>query len=539
MGVNTKKYYLRENVYIEPLINHWYAWPYLIPPATLSRHITNTHRRIMTSFVNNAELHALASKEDQLSGGEFLDRTKDEVPKIRTLIAEIGELCSDLIRLSEAITQLEALLREHTTGLSIEPLYKLVPQALKGLVELHFDTEHRATYRFIEPLIYHSDFYKPSLQTISLGMLPPEGDRPFVLSTPRIVDDDHLQLKIDFNHPAFDRIACAREKPIDEQELMELVRTLDQSGGTPMQKFFTESAPSVNYTPVDSCARLSYLGHAGFLVDTGRLAVLVDPVITARSEFIADEVISFSELPPKIDFICLTHTHQDHTNLETLLQLRYKTNRILVPKNNGGTIMDPSLKLLLKQLKFDVVEFDDLDSLEIDDVKIVAIPFLGEHGDLNIRSKTAWLIEVAGEKLFFGADSSNPDSELYVNLKPIIGEPDILAIGMECVGAPYTWIYGALHTQAVSKQIKQSRRLNGSDFEQAGSIIDVLNPKQVYVYALGKEPWYKYFMGIEYNDKSTQIVESNKLIETCISRGIPAKSLYGKEVVDLRRPSEV
>ena len=26
--------YLREDVYFEPLLNQWYAWPYLLPPVT-------------------------------------------------------------------------------------------------------------------------------------------------------------------------------------------------------------------------------------------------------------------------------------------------------------------------------------------------------------------------------------------------------------------------------------------------------------------------------------------------------------------------
>ncbi|HET6936383.1 MAG TPA: hypothetical protein VFI72_16190, partial [Candidatus Angelobacter sp.] len=32
--------YLRPNVQVEPLIDHWYAWPHLIPPATAARNIT-------------------------------------------------------------------------------------------------------------------------------------------------------------------------------------------------------------------------------------------------------------------------------------------------------------------------------------------------------------------------------------------------------------------------------------------------------------------------------------------------------------------
>ena len=59
----SSRFYLREDAYFEPLFNHWYAWPYLLPPVTGARHLVKTHRRIMTSFVKNHELHILAVRE--------------------------------------------------------------------------------------------------------------------------------------------------------------------------------------------------------------------------------------------------------------------------------------------------------------------------------------------------------------------------------------------------------------------------------------------------------------------------------------------
>jgi hypothetical protein len=106
-----------------------------------------------------------------------------------------------------------------------------------------------------------------------------------------------------------------------------------------------------------------------------------------------------------------------------------------------------------------------------------------------------------------------------------------LAIGMECVGAPYTWLYGALHTKLVSKTIKNSRRLNGSDFKQAYPMIKVFNAQQVFIYALGLEPWYKYFMGIDYDDESKQIIESNKMLEACKKDNVKAEALYGRRTI--------
>lgn len=91
---------------------------------------------------------------------------------------------------------------------------------------------------------------------------------------------------------------------------------------------------------------------------------------------------------------------------------------------------------------------------------------------------------------------------MYTHISKLTGPIDIIAIGMECVGAPYTWLYGALHTKKISRNIKNSRCLNGSDSKQAIDIAQTFDAKQVLIYALGLEPWYKYFMGVEYESDS-------------------------------------
>jgi L-ascorbate metabolism protein UlaG (beta-lactamase superfamily) len=412
-------------------------------------------------------------------------------------------------------------------------MYQKVPEPLRGFVELFFDMEHRASFRVFESLMYRSRFYKPELQTISLGLLSEDGDRPFALSTPRLPDARHLQVKVDFRSPVIDRLARARATPLDAAEVARLFDGLETQGGLARDALFTERKPVHGYARVTSGVRLRYTGHAGFLFETPDAVVAIDPVIASRCDKYADQMIGFSELPPFIHYVCLTHNHQDHVHLETLLQLRHKIGTLVVPKNNGGTIADPSLKLMLQQLGFHVVEVDELEAVEFAGGRIVSVPFLGEHGDLHVRSKNAWLVEAAGKRVFFGADSSNPDIRLYENMGSLMRELDVFCIGMECVGAPYTWLYGALHTRIVSKAIMNSRRLNGSDSRQAFDIVNLVRPRQVFIYALGMEPWYKYLMGIDYSGNSKQVQETRKMVELCAGIGIGAESLFGKKTIDL------
>ena len=526
-----KKWYLKEEVYFEPLFNHWYAWPHLIAPATCARHVVNTHKRIMTSFVNNFHLHLLANKEKDLAGSDYLNCTEEQLPDIRNLLAELKDKCVDLLDLADAIKKLDELLRNHTSGESIEPLYAQVPEPLQGYVELFLDIEHNAGYRFIEPLLYRSKFYKPELQSLSFGLISRVGERPFVFSTPRLPDENHLQTQVAFNDPLVDEIFKARETPMSDLDLQALSERVETVGGVAVTEMFTEQAPEINFQPVTEGVRLTYTGHAGFMLETADVTIMIDPVIASRDPADPDAMLSFSELPPKIDYTLLTHCHQDHVNIETLLQLRYKQDKIVVPKNNGGTLIDPAIRLMLKELNFDAVEVEDLEEIQVPGGRIVAIPFLGEHGDLNIRSKSAWYVELLGRKFFFGADSSNPDNKLYERLGSMFNDVDVLAIGMECVGAPYTWLYGALNTKTVSKNIKNSRRLNGSDYEQAFPMVEAFGADTVIVYALGREKCYKYFMGLEYDEDSRQILESNKMVEACQAKQLPSFTMNGRKTM--------
>lgn len=532
---NDTQLYLREDVYFEPLVNQWYAWPYLLPPVTGARHMVNTHRRIMSSFVKNYKLHIMAVNQPGMAGAEFLDCNEDQVDDIKALVARIDEQHADLVALSDAVRQLDELLRLHTSGESIEHLYAQIPEPLQGYVEIFMDLEHHPSYRLLESLLYKSPFYKTSLQSVAFGILGERGGRPFVLSTPRLPTADSLQLEVDYNDPLLDAVFSARTQPIAESSLDALFAGKNISGGLPYRSLFTQTPPTQYNQPVESGVRLQYLGHAGFLLQTSQVSIVVDPVIASRGADFSDEVISFSQLPDHIDYICITHNHQDHANLESLLQLRHKIGKVLVPKNNGGTLSDPSLRLLLKQFGFDVVEMDDMDELPVPGGRIVSVPFLGEHGDLNVRSKTAWFYELLGKKIFMGADSSNLDSNMYRHIGRWLGEVDVMAIGMECVGAPYTWLYGALHTKLVSKKIKESRRLNGSGFEQAYSIAEIFKPSQIYLYALGMEPWYKYFMGLDYDESSEQIVQTGKMLDVCREKNIEAERLYGKMTLEMAK----
>src|SRR5258708_29504073 len=74
-----------------------------------------------------------------------------------------------------------------------------------------------------------------------------------------------------------------------------------------------------------------------------------------------------------------------------------------------------------------------------------------------------------------------------------------------------------------------SRRLAGSDFPRPKAIVDQFGCQEVYVYAMGHEPWLNYVMSGKYTEVSKPIVESNKLLDYSRERGLLPERLFGEK----------
>ena len=523
--------YLKPNVVVEPLVNQWYAWSYLIPPATAARYLTHSQIPVMESFVAAPQVHVSALKDPAMQGGPFIHYDASRAPEIQALLEKTQAEQERLLALSDAIATLEALLIDHPVGASLEPLYAQVPLALKGFVELVYDAQHRPSIRLMEGLLYRSEYYDPGRQSITL-QLGNTDDRAFVLSTPRLPETERLPVNLPFCDRAWDQLFAMRHTPQSVQQMAATLQ-LDQTQTAQLADLFT-STPPHSFQPYDGDGvRIRYFGHACVLIETQEVSILVDPLISYDQPN-GMARYSYANLPETIDYALITHNHQDHVMLETLLQLRHKIRHLVVPQGQKGSLIDPSLKLILQQIGFHQVKtLDELETIPLPDGEIISLPVLGEHGDLNIATKTAYWIQLKGRTLICAADSNNLDPQLYQHIHHLLGTLDVLFIGMECDGAPYTWAYGPLLTQPVPHTLAQSRRLDGSNADRAMALVQQLQPQQVYVYAMGQEPWLTFITSIHYTDDSAPIQESNRLVTHCRQIGIESDRLLGRKEIEL------
>ncbi len=521
--------YLRRDVQVEPLHDCWYLWAHLVPPHTAARNITERHLKIMDSYISAPQVHANAVKNPKLLGGPFIDYGGKRVDDIKALRDETRRKRAHLIELSAAFTQLDDMLRTSAKGSSLQPLYPTTPEILRGYVELIYDLNNNPGVRILEPLLYRSKYYDTSAHSLMFSLTKGD-DRPFVLSTPRLPTDDAVQVHVPFHDPAVDELFRMKRQPRRWSDLKSSLDIPDKNDAL-FQTFLTEDPPPPYQPYVGTGVRWRYFGHACILIEAKGLSFLFDPVLS----YTYDSTVSrytYDDLPDHIDFVLVTHNHQDHILFETLLQIRHKIGTVVVPRAGGGSMQDPSVKLALQAAGFhNVQEMGEMDTLTFSDGSISGMPFFGEHSDLDVRSKLAYLVRIGRHSLMFAADSCNIEPKLYEHLHAEFGDVDALFVGMECDGAPLTWLYGPLLTRHLERAQDESRRLAGSNYDQAVDIVNRFHCKEVYVYAMGQEPWLNHVMSIKYTAESRPITESNRLIQECTARGITAERLFGEKEI--------
>jgi L-ascorbate metabolism protein UlaG (beta-lactamase superfamily) len=526
--MNNELFYLKPNIVIEPLVDRWYAWTHLISPATGAMNLLGRHLKIMNSYIQAPQIHAAAVKNPKMLGGPFMDYKGKRVDEVKQLKSEIEARQANAIAFGEALSDLDKLLKSHPKGYALEGLYAQVPDILKGYVELIYDLNNNLSYRLFESLLYKSEFYSKASQSIALWETNND-ERPFCLSTPQLNAPHILHLDIAFDHAGIDALSRMKRTPAPIDEIAALLGVGPQDRAL-FDSFFTQQEHPTYQKYTGDKARMRYFGHACILIETKDVTILVDPLISYYGYASSVEHFSDVDLPDVIDYVLITHNHQDHIVLETLLPLRHKIKNILVPTTTSGALQDPSLKLAFRNIGFEnVVEIDEMEEIKFRNCVITGLPFTGEHSDLNIHAKMCFHVALNDFSFLFVADSRVMEPKLYEHVQRDLGDVDVLFLGMECEGAPLSWLYGPLLTEELSREHDQSRRLAGSDFEKGMHLVNIFNPKEAYVYAMGQEPWLEFISSLKYTEESKPIMQSNMLVAECLKRNIIAERLFGEK----------
>jgi L-ascorbate metabolism protein UlaG (beta-lactamase superfamily) len=165
--------------------------------------------------------------------------------------------------------------------------------------------------------------------------------------------------------------------------------------------------------------RVSYVGHASFLIQTAGLNILLDPVWSERAspfrrigpKRVNDPGIAFADLPP-IDAVLVSHGHYDHLDLATLSRLAAAHRPRIITPLGDNTVMrngDPSIAA-------EAHDWDDRVELGAG-VAVTLVP--ARHWsarNLSDRNESLWaafVIETPAGRIYFVGDSAYGDGQHF------------------------------------------------------------------------------------------------------------------------------
>lgn len=522
-------YRLADSTAVETLVNHWVAWPHTFSPAVYCLHLLNYQKKTLQSYLKQPEQHIKSSNNPKLLGGAFMNIPIERLADINLMLHGLETNQADDLEFAKALVDFQNLLDQEANGHSMQSYYQTLPESLRGYVELLYDYHNKPIVRCIENLLYHSKHYRKELQSLYLFTQSHDRMRSYYMSTPRLSTEDSLSWRIPFSSTKIDELFKLDFNPQPLSYIKELLE-LDAADSAKLISLLTDKPLPTPSKWSGTGIKIRYYGHACILIETADIAILIDPFISVKPAQGGIDRFVFQDLPEKIDFVLITHGHHDHFVFESLLRLRHKIDCLVVPKSSGIFYGDFSLRLMALELGFThILEIEPLDSISIASGEIIGVPFLGEHNDLPF-AKSAYMLKILGKRLLFAADSNCLDKLMYENLSTKYGDVDAVFLGMEYIGAPLSWVYGPLLPILPDYKCCQSRRSNGSNAEVAMNLLEAVNCQQVYIYAIGREPWLQYFMALEPSENDDYMQEIEKLLVSCQNKNFKAaKCLYGKE----------
>lgn len=177
--------------------------------------------------------------------------------------------------------------------------------------------------------------------------------------------------------------------------------------------------------------KITWLGHATFLIQCGKFTIVTDPVFGSLPFFA--RLIScdhFLESLPKIDITLISHNHHDHMDMTSLSHIahRFKNTNFALPLGDG--------KLFKKPLFKNVYEYNwgnfFTAKKESDQIKCTFLPAYHWSRrtlfDTNQSLWGGWLIEWQNYSIYFGGDTayfehfqeiSNRHNKINIALLPI------------------------------------------------------------------------------------------------------------------------
>lgn len=157
---------------------------------------------------------------------------------------------------------------------------------------------------------------------------------------------------------------------------------------------------------------ITWLGHSTFLIQVAGINIITDPIFSGSFPVFSRKTplpIAPEQLP-QIDVVLISHNHKDHLDVPSLKILKHHDPLFLVPEGNSRLLKRYGCERVVEKTWW---ESEVVDTLIGSSLKITFLPAIhwASRGifDVNTTLWGSWLIEGAGQKIYFAGDTAYGD----------------------------------------------------------------------------------------------------------------------------------
>jgi UDP-MurNAc hydroxylase len=280
--------------------------------------------------------------------------------------------------------------------------------------------------------------------------------------------------------------------------------------------------------------KITYLGHAGFCVETASSIIVMDPWLSSEGAFdsawyqypknhhMADYVRDLFDASPKNKYIYISHEHKDHFDLEFLNTLWNRDFTLFL-----ANFRRPVVKETLDRNNFkckEIIGFNDSDTFRLGDVTLTFFII-----DEEIDCDSAILLKT-DTKSFLNLNDCKLD-EMLPSILENYGKIDVFATQFS--GAIWFPICYDIYSKEQYERISASKALN--KFRATADAISVVKPA-VYLPSAGPPCFLdpllieKNFEKINIFPRAPQLIEY--LESNCEYRGTKWPEIMPGDILD-------